>query len=413
MMIHGLLILCLNTLLRAEGSHDANAAFVMEHSQPMDHSLIEHKRVARWRGLRQDAHAVSPAGCRAGMCNVVIVTDMQKDYCLECGTSTVSPWAALSLPEGAEVINKILRSEFVHLSVFTKDWLPKTASRPYLTAGEAGTEILDALYRPPNSFEFTKDVDDWMNQLDPASAYDRKYHYALNGETLPRRAAAKNSSDAYRPSLFDVLKASNYLPGNTRLIVTGVAANRCVMKGAVHARELGYDVVVVREATFGDAQEPEKWTATTCAQALGVSKCRSESDRARFIDGGQNARGWAPVFSCEATFDLGAEPCDDRLLSSWRKMVYLGHKGGPTRRDSFKYMSAAGAKVVDTVEEVTALMRSTDRSGWNVRRNSWLVVGVILVIVLMALASSSPGLMRRREMYGKALEKETLDGKTV
>jgi nicotinamidase-related amidase len=179
------------------------------------------------------------------LCTVLIVVDMQNDYCSECNSTTVSKWATPGLPVVADAINRLQADDrnLIDLTLFTQDWLPSTS--PFLRKNTYGSEIMKMLHENSNSLRFTKSSDDWMNNLGPKDcdyctlAYDNKYHFALNNEKM------KNQPNHNPPTLYDFLSSYGYTPEKTRLIVVGTAENRCVMKGSLHAINIGYKDVIL------------------------------------------------------------------------------------------------------------------------------------------------------------------------
>ena len=190
--------------------------------------------------------------------NVLIVVDMQNDYCSECNSPTVSKWALTGLPDVAHHINLLHNSnsnsnsnsnnDQVTISqvVFTQDWLPDSST--FLRRNTYGAEIIRALEQPEGSLTFTKSSDDWMNRLGPKEkctycdpSYDDNYHFSLNNE----KGSTTTNPNGGRPTLDQYLTSAGYPPAETRLIVTGIAENRCVMKGSIHALDLGYKDVVL------------------------------------------------------------------------------------------------------------------------------------------------------------------------
>jgi nicotinamidase-related amidase len=182
---------------------------------------------------------------------------MQNDYCSECNSPTVSKWALTGLPNVAHHINLLHNSNSnndqvtiaqvtIAQVVFTQDWLPDSST--FLRRNTYGAEIIHALEQPEGSLTFTKSSDDWMNRLGPTEkctycdpSYDNNYHFSLNNE----KGSTTTNPNGGRPTLDQYLTSAGYPPAETRLIVTGIAENRCVMKGSIHALDLGYKDVVL------------------------------------------------------------------------------------------------------------------------------------------------------------------------
>ena len=256
--------------------------------------------------------------------NVLIIVDMQNDYCKECNSSTVSKWALKGLPSVAQHINDLHTVHFDQY-VFTQDWLP--TGSPFLQRHTFGSELIKALKIPNKSLTFTKSSDDWMNNLGPKTncsyctpSYDNQYHFALNKETTKKFPK--------HPTLVQYLSFYGYDPENTRLVVTGIAENRCVMKGSVHAIEYGYrDVLLYLPGTGAtNVTEPENWNPGTNA----------------------------PKDSCELTFNVVT--CTEEQEKNWREQVYTGRKGGPTSRDAIDIMMNSNEKIIKSKKELCRIL---------------------------------------------------------
>ena len=228
------------------------------------------------------------------------------------------------------------------LTVYTKDWLDGTAG--FLKRNTFGSELVGALKKPQShpSVEFTKSTDDWMTQMGPAEcatcsrAYDNEYHFALNGESAEGVAVPKlptaHPEDADQCLLWqDCLGLSKH---NTRLVVTGIASNRCVLKGSVHAEDLGYRAVIVYlPAVAGKALETENWIV------------------------GSNA----PMVTCEAEMKLSkGDKCSLAQKHKWMDNVYEGYKGGPTTKDAVKILRAAGVELEMSMDDLLTRLREQE-----------------------------------------------------
>ena len=250
---------------------------------------------------------------------VLVIVDMQNDYCIECNSTTVSRWALAGLPGVARHINLLHSDPFfkqnIDRVIFTQDWLSATSK--YLKRNTYGAALIRSLDRPEGSLAFTKSSDDWMNRLGPKynctycdASFDDKYHFALNGERRKgepeRRPSVPGLPPILPPTLDQYLTSYGYSPRDTRLVVTGIAENRCVMKGSVHAMNLGYkDVILYLPGTGAkNVTKKENWIPHVNA----------------------------PENSCELT--LGVATCTEEQEEQWRVQVYKGHKGGPTSADA-------------------------------------------------------------------------------
>lgn len=287
--------------------------------------------------------APPPVGhCPAGKskCNLMIVVDMQNDYCKQCGSKTVSKWAGEDMLAKAAEINDALALKTIDgesawdLVVFTQDWLqPGEAcndcakwSKDHkkclkcvnsaLVHDTFGAQVISQIHKPANKdryMMFTKNTDDWFTALDEKTAWDGKRHFALNGESIPGNP---------HPTLREILVYRGFTPEKTRMVVTGVASNRCVMKGSTHARYDNYrSVYAFSSAIAGMADKPENWRP------------------------GDNA----PHTYCGTP----ENPCDTVAeRRPWEKKVFLGYKGGPTRPEAVAIMLGAGITVVPQIKDV-------------------------------------------------------------
>ena len=240
-----------------------------------------------------------------------------------------SKWALAGLPAIASYINEIHQRHLTLFDkvVFTQDWLPHGS--PFLVKDSFGAQLIHALDIPKNVLTFTKSSDDWLNRLGPTDnctycdkSYDGEYHFALNGERAKGLPVGHPTLDQY-------LTSYGYPPEETRLVVTGIAENRCVMKGSVHAVNLGYkDVILYLPGT-------------------GATNVTTEEN----WDPKKNA----PEDSCELT--LGVSECTEEQEMQWRSEVYTGYKGGPTSDDAVKIMKNALEKIATTKEELFEMMK--------------------------------------------------------
>ena len=176
-------------------------------------------------------------------CTVLVVVDMQKDYCQGCGSPTESQWASKGVKEIATPINAVIDAagDNLDLVLFTQDYLPDDSK--FLVHNSVGSEVLDELKQPVGkTAHFTKGADDWMNH-----GFYKGRKYAINGETV---------ENAHLPESLDViLNAYGYHPKKTHMYVVGTATYRCVMKGSVHARALGYKVSIVENSVEGEGDD--------------------------------------------------------------------------------------------------------------------------------------------------------------
>merc|ERR1719436_947925 len=94
--------------------------------------------------------------------------------------------------------------------------------------------------------------------------------WAVNGETLPFWAGPEP------PTLDQLLGYRGLAPWNTQLFVTGTATNRCVMKGAIHARSLGFDVVIAKDPVTGGSED--RWVISKVSIPDGQNACAIPSE---------------------------------------------------------------------------------------------------------------------------------------
>ena len=126
-----------------------------------------------------------------------------------------------------------------------------------------------------------------------------------------------------------ILQEFGYTPTKTSLYVTGTATYRCVMKGSVHAKSLGYTVSYVKNAVEGDGDDYD-WKRYACPN---------------FMNGGVKK-------SCH---DMFGEPCDARAKSKWFKTVYET-LGGPSVKLRQHIMKNAGVlECADAAAVVSSL----------------------------------------------------------
>jgi len=159
---------------------------------------------------------------------------MQNDYCKGCNSATESPWSTDALLKISSNINRAIKltkdgsDESVwDLIVYTKDSLKpgrvcvgnqrnadKTCIKgSSLVSGTYGNDVIRALHAPDNIpyIEFTKNNDDWMNEID--QDYRGNRAYSIEGEYLP---------GIVHPTLHQLLDFRSFHPEKTNLVVTGV-----------------------------------------------------------------------------------------------------------------------------------------------------------------------------------------------
>lgn len=283
-------------------------------------------------------------------CKVLIVVDMQNDYCAECKTDEDTcnwPYRSL-LNDPAAKVNEAIRDSNVdyEFAVYTQglqDWHTDDGDCTY--PGQRGFEIMDTLKSgldqgfandPTKDFmTFSKLTDDWFTD-----AVFGSRQWANNGETLPFWTGDQP------PTLPEQLKYRGFLPSNTQLFVTGTATNRCVMKGAVHARALGFDVILAKDAVTGGSED--RWVISKVTIPDGQNACAIPSETDEY----GNLHHCAVSLSCEEYNNKqGGAPCTEEEKQEWMYNVYFGWRGGPSQNDAFKYLENSGVVVVDSVDE--------------------------------------------------------------
>jgi nicotinamidase/pyrazinamidase len=154
--------------------------------------------------------------------DALIVVDIQNDFC---------PGGALGVPEGDQVIPVlnwwIERAVAKGIPVFlTRDW------------------------HPPNHISFTERGGPWPPHC-VRNTNGAEFHPAL---TIPTSAVVVNKAveaDRESYSAFGDTRLAERLhkAGIKRIWIGGLALDYCVVSSTVDARNLGFDVVVLKDAT--------------------------------------------------------------------------------------------------------------------------------------------------------------------
>ena len=175
--------------------------------------------------------------CKKSHCNVVVVVDMQNDYCHASGPSREnecqaeqdpftgemyepgkSPFTVAGVKDAGNKVNEVMDSVDADVVVFTQDWL--SPDDKFLRENTFGTRLLSNIRQPlDKSYRFTKSTDDWMIQ----SFVQGERKYALNGKQIGLRTDVESTT---LPTIFETYGYDE--PGKTTMYVTGVALNRCV-----------------------------------------------------------------------------------------------------------------------------------------------------------------------------------------
>jgi nicotinamidase-related amidase len=277
---------------------------------------------------------------------VMIVTDMQNDYRNQSGMDEILRTIPMLKQQ-----RKVDGSFLFDLIVYTKDWLD--AGKGFCVKGTPGSSIIDEVAPLPNEnyWIHTKDTDDSMTVLDAASgknqtvgdlvatyrfpsvlvqtklSFDRERRFAIDpvvdGVGTPLPLSARLASHGYKPT-------------NTHIYFVGTQTNRCVMKGAIHAKQFGFDVTIIDGAVAGGSEE--KWIPKKCPE--GVLACEVGPSFS------------VPVAECRPA--PGNAVCTDAALGEWRKDVYEGYHGGPAPEEVPLYLKTAGVhftKVGDILKQ--------------------------------------------------------------
>lgn len=285
----------------------------------------------------------------ADKCNVLVVVDMQNDYCLECEQTTdTCHWAFRSpLESAAAQINSAITESGVDWDfiVYTQGLMtwPSGDGDECTYPDTRGFEVIDTLKNeldndfskdPTKDFMmFSKLTDDWFTD----AVFGGSRQFANNGETLPGWTGEQP------PTLPEQLEYRGFKPGNTQLFVTGTATNRCVMKGAVHARDLGFDVVLGKDAVTGGSED--RWVISKTTIPEGPNACVIPSETDQY----PSLHACAVALSCEEQY--GTTVCTADQKKEWMHNVFYGWRGGPSQNDAFKYLENSGVVVVDSVTE--------------------------------------------------------------
>lgn len=278
--------------------------------------------------------------------SVLLVIDMQRDYCIgdACGdpVDTVSKWASEHTITVIQPIIDLMDKTKYDLVVFSQDSLKenevcvenpdgsdwddenkKCAVGSSLVTNTPGWEVIHALTDAAKSeFEqdqilfYTKNTDDVFNLLDKDF---KEVDICTEPNCYPEAKDRKfDVAGDYDMPLSEVLKSRGFDTTNTHIDATGVLGNRCVMKSAIHIKHLGYDVSVMK-AAVGVAQESENWYLTEEERKAGGTK-----------------------------HDLAQKPCPEPPCdASWYKEMYSGYRGGPAGDQVWEYLESANVEITE------------------------------------------------------------------
>mmetsp|Transcript_28208 Transcript_28208/g.49263 ORF Transcript_28208/g.49263 Transcript_28208/m.49263 type:complete len:314 (+) Transcript_28208:80-1021(+) len=225
--------------------------------------------IQHWWDTQRSGLAASPVASSISQ-QVLIVLDMQKDYDRSANLQlydgkVLSPYAS-DISSIVPTINKVRGSRSWDKVIWTQDWLSAAdliaeQEHPFCVADTPGAELLDGLdVNPSTDFFYSKKLDDAFNIV-PSAVYcggsapnssGPRHGYGLRDEGLKIGAPSN--------ALIDILRFWGFSRENTSITIAGQMTDRCVMKTALHAQSLGYQVVVEREAVYTNQEKPDyKW----------------------------------------------------------------------------------------------------------------------------------------------------------
>lgn len=286
---------------------------------------------------------------------VLMVIDMQNDYCSDCGVVGGSPWSE-PLAEAANNIGRLMsdnpwKDAWARV-FFTQDYSEngwtatntadgsKYSFLKWGTPGAAIIQIIEDKMNPtkPRS-RFVKSTDDWMTDLGLKETHDNELHYGHNNLVV-------------RATMHQLLQEHGFFPWNSHLFVTGTAYNRCVLKGAIHAVRLGYKVTVLKNATGGHATVADRWPVETLPIIAPSGPWPIDVPQTM-----PNPWLCKNTATCQAFQNYDIEMKKRR---EWLENMYLSNepRGGPTGEMAEQYMSSAGITIdsTTTFDSVRACM---------------------------------------------------------
>lgn len=215
-----------------------------------------------------------------------LLVDMQKDFC---------PGGALAIENGDKIVPVINKwvERFIHhqLPVLaSRDWHPRNhvsfASEggrwpPHCIQDTAGAEFHEALHLPQSAIIVTKGV---RFDQDQNSAFDQ----TGLGVFLKRK-------------------------GVCRLFIAGLALDVCVLATAIDARAMGFEVVLLSEATrpVDPGKGNEALARMQKARVQVIQNDQTHANVAQKPDDNLELCLKAPEWAEHQRFDDGDMPCDD------------------------------------------------------------------------------------------------------
>lgn len=193
--------------------------------------------------------------------DVLVVIDVQNDFC---------PGGNLAVPKGDEIVPAVnrLMAQFRHV-VLTQDWHPKGHSsfasthkgQPFTNIKlEYGDQTLwpDHCVQGTPGAEFHPDLHTTKVQM----IVRKGFHAGIDSYS-----AFRENDRMTRTGLDGYLKARGF----TRLIFCGLALDYCVAWSAIDARQAGFDVAVVQEATAAIDLDGSKKRKLTEMRQAGIN----------------------------------------------------------------------------------------------------------------------------------------------
>ena len=191
--------------------------------------------------------------------SALIVIDLQNDFC---------PGGALAVAGGNEVVPLVngLIESFDHV-ILTQDWHP--AGHSSFASSHAGQQPFSSITMPYGAqtlwpdhcvqgtpgAEFHPDLETTKVQM----IVRKGFHAGIDSYS-----AFRENDRTTRTGLEGYLKARGF----TRLVLCGLALDYCVAWSAIDARQAGFDVAVVQEATAAiDLDGSKKRMLTEMRQA--------------------------------------------------------------------------------------------------------------------------------------------------
>lgn len=242
--------------------------------------------------------------------------------------------------------------------VFTRDWLKfQNDDLPYVSKnGEALSEwhnwhsdVLKnlrgeeyAAFLEKKAIFVTKGEDDMFNPVPKSSQpfYDKKVKKVTYVQGRQQRFVIDTTREKPLIDQLDAIAggSSKATRDTLELIVTGTQLNRCVLKSALHAKDLGYAVTVPLDAVAGNEKAGkfrECWTEAHFEKSVRDAEAHFGRKWSQ-----STAKKWYNMYR------YTAPPSNTRLKKL--KNVWDGLKWGAPRSAALGYLRQAGVKVVKT-----------------------------------------------------------------